>query len=208
MKFYVPEIGDDIVLTKDWEFSLFPESRNNDLASFNGHYLWNGLNSAGEHVSGWVDSNTVPHIRQPDFNVVYPSQEDFRLTGIKPAFGRVQYDLDAYTEARRKAEQNTPEYVKYWADRDKWIEDCRANYKPILQITLQKGTLLKVDRIYVRKGSSDFSSITFYAKGLGEIMVYTGWAWHNQKLKKKKSLRFWAKLVDCNTIEFESAVKE
>jgi hypothetical protein len=38
MKFYVPEIGDDIVLTEDWKFTLFPERRNEDLGALYGHY--------------------------------------------------------------------------------------------------------------------------------------------------------------------------
>jgi len=56
---------------------------------------------------------------------------------------------------------------------------------PSVSTTLPAGTELIVDRIYIRKGKSDYSSITFRAK-IGE-----------------KSQRFWAKLDDCNRIEFE-----
>lgn len=51
--------------------------------------------------------------------------------------------------------------------------------------TLPKGTTLKVDRIYIRKGAGDYDSVTFFMPGTG------------------KRIRFWAKLADVNRIEFE-----
>lgn len=69
---------------------------------------------------------------------------------------------------------------------------CRYGYtenkKPV---TIPKGTLLKIDRIYIRKGISEYSSLTFYV-GSGE--------W--------KGARFWAKLSDVNNIEFDEAKTE
>ena len=57
-----------------------------------------------------------------------------------------------------------------------------------IEVFLKAGQVLTVDRIYVRKGASDFSSITFNyigaPKGSGRV-------------------RFWAKLADVNTIEFD-----
>lgn len=208
MKFYVPEIGDDIVLTEDWSFSLFPESRNNDLAALQGYYLHSGRDGSGKSFEGWVSEHEVSHLRDPDYNVVYPPIDNFRVTGLKSVLSRGSYDHAAWYQAREEAEKNNTEFAKYWADHKIWQEECDKKYKPVLAITLPKGTHLKVDRIYVRKGSSDFSSITFFAKNLGEVMVRTGWSWHNKKMKKKKSLRFWAKLVDCNTINFEPLKKE
>lgn len=109
MRFYIPEIGDELVLEKDWEFTLVSEYRNK---------------AAWEHWNG----------------------------GKMP---------------ERHWSNNAPPYTK----------------KQILRA----GTLLKVDRIYVRKGSSDFSSITFYATDPGA----------------KKKQRFWVKLEDANQIEFK-----
>lgn len=56
-------------------------------------------------------------------------------------------------------------------------------------VTWPKGTVLKIDRIYIRKGLEDFSSLTFTTKPEG----------------MKKQVRFWAKLADVNKIEFEHA---
>jgi len=50
-------------------------------------------------------------------------------------------------------------------------------------VTLPERTVLKVDRIYVRKGAGDFDSITFYVESC--------------PLFKSKP-RFWAKLTDIN----------
>jgi hypothetical protein len=149
-------------------------------------------------------------MRSPDYNVDYPDQNLFRGKGIKSLFGGHPGSLDhtAYSAARKKAEDSNPEYVKYWEDHQKHQEECGKVWKPFLEITLKAGQVLKIDRIYVRKGATDFSSITFYAKDMGEISVTTGWSWHNRKVRKKTALRFWAKLVDCNTIEFEPANKE
>jgi hypothetical protein len=74
------------------------------------------------------------------------------------------------------------------AERPGW-----QNYgKPFQDVTLPEGTTLEVDRIYIRtfnksasSDENDFDSITF-------------------KIVGKKKQRFWAKLKDCNNIEFRS----
>lgn len=64
-----------------------------------------------------------------------------------------------------------------------------SNYreKGPITTTLPKGSKLTVDRIYIRQGLSNFSSLSFYLDA-PEI--------------SKKRLRFWAKLVDVNNIIF------
>lgn len=59
--------------------------------------------------------------------------------------------------------------------------------------TLPAGTVLKVDRIYIRKGQEGFSSLTFYAYEASEV----------GKSRPKSRGRFWAKLEDVNQIEFD-----
>lgn len=80
MKLYIPEIGDQFVLTNDWSFDLYYEYRNESLLKkINIDFEW------GRHQN---------------------NQEKF-------------------------------------------------------PVTLAKGTTLKVDRIYIRKGASDYSSLPF-----------------------------------------------
>jgi hypothetical protein len=65
-------------------------------------------------------------------------------------------------------------------------------------VELPKGTLIKVDRIYVRKGSSQFSSITFSiprVKSKADKLNYP----NNVTLGGSK---FWVKLHECNGLNF------
>jgi len=55
-------------------------------------------------------------------------------------------------------------------------------------VTLKAGQALSIDRVYIRRGASDFSSITFNYLGAP---------------KGSGRVRFWAKLADVNMIEFE-----
>lgn len=78
---------------------------------------------------------------------------------------------------------------------------------------LPKDTILKVDRIYIRKGASDFDSVTFMIPGqkikgetttgtykvVGDPTVYT-----YERKTPTKPVRFWVKLDHANEIEFES----
>ena len=57
-------------------------------------------------------------------------------------------------------------------------------------VTLPMGTILTVDRIYIQKGASDYSSISFRIDEMEGV---------------KGKFRFWAKLPDCNKILFEIA---
>lgn len=61
--------------------------------------------------------------------------------------------------------------------------------KKYKELILKKDTILIIDRIYIRKGNSDFSSISFRIKNFG------------------KNLRFWAKLNDVNNINFDLIYK-
>lgn len=197
MNLYVPEIGDHLLLTEDWKFSLHAEGRNQDLGEFFGHYMF-GYND------GWIEEAKLPRMRQIDYSVKYPTEEE-----IEKKYGgfmkRVSHDQR--NAAWREAEEACPEYVKYWEDNDDHRKAAAEILKKSLEITLPAGTVLAVDRIYIRKGASDYSSITFYAKELGEVTIQ-GRRWYgNSKPKKKKSLRFWAKLEDCNNIVFEKVEK-
>lgn len=55
--------------------------------------------------------------------------------------------------------------------------------------TLPAGTILSVERIYIRMGASDYDSITFRVQSSPD-----------ERFKKK--VRFWVKLDDANKIEF------
>lgn len=174
MNLYIPEIGDHLLLTEDWKFSLHAEGRNSDLAEFLGHYMY-------RWAGGWIDESVLPKMRERDYR-------------------------DKWDDACREGEQNCPEFIKWQEDYKLWSDNAMSVKKESLAVTIPKGTVLAVDRIYIRKGSSDFSSLTFYAKNLGEITRSQS-QWSGGKKVKKKALRLWAKLEDCNTIQFEKTDK-
>lgn len=76
--------------------------------------------------------------------------------------------------------------------------DFRAYYGkagvPYRSVTISSGSVLSFDRIYIRKGNEDYSSVTFFIKSSDT----PGLDW-----KKYSKKRFWAKLKDVNKIEME-----
>ena len=70
-----------------------------------------------------------------------------------------------------------------------WGVPFNQYFKPTTQVTLDKDTVLKFDRIYIRKGAEYHNSITFKA----EVR-------HLGVLHK---VRFWVPLDDANNIEYE-----
>lgn len=131
MKFYVPEIGDKLKLTKDWSFDLHAEDRNATLGLLEGYTVkFDWGKSPTNHI--WISNN--------------------------------------------------------------------GNKSFSIPITLPAGTILKVDRIYIRKGLKEFSSITFLAPTLGSVQTTNRWS----KTSVKRGIRFWVKLSDANNIEFEN----
>lgn len=72
---------------------------------------------------------------------------------------------------------------------DKLINYFKLQYSSgsSTEVTLPKETIIKVDRIYVKKGNSAYDSVTMYASIPGN----------------KGKVRFWVKLIDFNQIEAE-----
>lgn len=84
-------------------------------------------------------------------------------------------------------------------------------------VWLPAGTLLKVDRLYIRKNQGDFDSITFTVPGVKVATPYEEYD-YNQVIgkhqhgydiyqtvvkHKNRPLRFWVPLKEANTIQFD-----
>lgn len=65
-----------------------------------------------------------------------------------------------------------------------------SRVQEVATVTIPTGSVLSIDRIYIRKGGSDWSSLTFFLK-------------EHPSMSFKKKPRFWASLPECNKIEFE-----
>ncbi len=68
------------------------------------------------------------------------------------------------------------------------------------QYSIPSGTELTIDRIYIRKGLKEFSSVSFFINRKTVTPEFSDFAKriHNGKGR----CRFWAKLADVNNIEF------
>jgi len=187
-RMYIPEIGDHIRLTKDWTFELHAEGRNEALANFFGYRKYGG--------NSWIEIEKIEEEPPRDYVINYPTEEDFKKMS---SWGRpVSYEKRQ--AAYKQAEAESESYQAYLKAFHEWNERAKQLAIEKVVVTLPKDTVLAIDRIYIRKGASDFSSITFYAKGMGETEVKNRWS---GKITKWKAQRFWAKLQDCNQIEFE-----
>ena len=87
--------------------------------------------------------------------------------------------------------------------------EIQSSFQQSAPCTLPAGAVLKIDRIYIRKGVSEYSSVTFLWKGKStepRIETYgPGYGRAGSQYKiPRKPVRFWAKLADVNNIEFEN----
>lgn len=81
-----------------------------------------------------------------------------------------------------------------------WREDLKSYSR-----TLPAGSVFLVDRIYVRKGAKEFSSVTLrLTETTDAVLTRNGTQGPRLGSKKKKNYgRFWVKLADFNSAEFE-----
>lgn len=97
----------------------------------------------------------------------------------------------------------------YNEDRNQTLMDAMGDTREIawgditsIPCEIPVGEILKVDRIYIRKGHDEFSSITFFWQGK-RTQPKVIECWGRTAKKPARPVRFWAKLEDANRIEFE-----
>lgn len=122
-----------------------------------------------------------------------------------PAIGDRLELVEPWTFKLHNERRNTTLFaalgLKYTDSYD-WIGHGRYGDKPV-DVTLPAGAVLRVDRIYIRQGLDEFSSLSFFVEGTSAT-VKKLWTDDNSG-KHKRAVRFWAKLDDCNRIVFRSA---
>lgn len=73
----------------------------------------------------------------------------------------------------------------------------RQRIKDYGEVTIPEGTVLTVDRIYIRKGVKDYDSITF---------ILNKKTCSDERIKTAKgTIRFWVKLPEVNGVFFQEA---
>jgi len=189
----IPEIGDEFVLAEDWSFNLHCEYRNTTLAAILGYRMsyYRGENNMTTKV--WVPDDAPAYPEEPKLN--YPTYEAFTKRGI---FGNT-CDYQAWDKERQRIQNESKEFQAYLKAIEEWNAAMKELGKTVIEVTLKAGSEIKVDRVYIRKGASEFSSITWYVKGLGEAIIPPSYSW--ERPRKVKTPRFWTKLEDANRVK-------
>lgn len=147
MKLFIPELNDLLRLTKDWEFDLYQEGRNESVIK---KFLSKESEKREKEIQEKISDYITPELYEKNYFACNSDERE-----IKDKVARIRREIVS---------------------------------EPF-QMTIKSGEILEVDRIYIRKGAEDFSSITF--------------KW----IVDKKTLRFWAKLEDVNNLYVEKEGK-
>lgn len=169
MQLYVPELGDMIKLTEDWTFTLYNEHRNQTL--------WQ-LEKCGQREV-MPDQDRVKELER----LITGITSRLTFETVNNSYSRYNQRVQVY------ASQEDRDNHRLFQQE---LTDLRRRHS-WASVTLPKDTLLKIDRIYIRKGAEEYSSLTFI---INSLPVITG-----KPFSRKP--RFWAKLSDCNNINFE-----
>jgi hypothetical protein len=170
MKLYIPELKDKLILEKDWTFSLYAEHRNSGLACKLGYNLANGF----------IKTTHMPKYPKAEYIITYPNKMEYYNI-----FGKLK--VDKYYEACRKAERESVSYQRYINELNEYHKLCSERVQQSILVTIPAGSELIIDRVYIRKGQAEYSSVSFYV----------------DKMFKGCKPRFWAKLEDVNYIEYK-----
>lgn len=173
-KMYIPEIGDLLKLTTAWHFTLHKERRNDDV--------WEALD-CDSHPS------LLPITQERDRLHKEIGEIRDRMTmrhygsgpfrGSRMVFASSQDDTDFHAAQERLIEL----------------------HHPTCPVEFPRKTVLRVDRIYIRKGNEDFSSVSFFVAGSPLPALQP--TEFKKKVGSRGRRRFWAKLVDVNTMQFD-----
>ena len=198
MRLFIPDIGQEFRLAEDWTFLLMNEGRNTDLweaMNFENHpdvkahneYIQDIHDQIRDKdarmrrwVTAWLDA-------QPKVKAVLPFSGYFNGNGSGKPF------MDGFHEYCK-----LPEGEHY----QKLLEEQRAIQVLKMSVTIPKDSVLKVDRVYIRKGANDFSSITFWLSDSPDDRLRKPRNKKDTTAKLQRKIRFWAHLTDVNRIEF------
>jgi hypothetical protein len=175
MRLWIPDIGDKIKLTADWTFTLINEGRNGAI--------WKALD-----LDRHPDAIAAAALRDAKFAAAQSHDKAHRTARTTMSWGGHRLDFDT-PENESISEALWEEYHS--------LRDLKVD------VTLPKDTELTVDRVYIRKGASEFSSLTFFIghSPMKELLpVKKGGRWPSGPR------RFFARLSDVNKIEFDPIV--
>lgn len=172
------DIGDKLRLTADWSFQLHQERRNHEFAVALGLLalgtLWDKIMLRIGTVTG------------KNYYMSRPFPEEERYYFERELRHKHGLDMWRGPELREdrlsEFDQGTLALMRAFT----------------MHVTIPAGVVLTVDRVYIRKGAKDYSSLSFlisdaapFGAGLAPVA----------KRGFKSAHRFWAKLADCRRME-------
>jgi hypothetical protein len=197
MKLHIPDIGDTLTLESDWTFPLYEERRNHLLlGAITMQHLGHPYDKGNEAVSRhyldtredvlWEISTPLSRQRVESCGACGAVSDGLRMHQPCPACGvEVRHIKHVYPNQRIAV---TAEMLG-----DRFVAKKEKQGKTYgMLMTLSAGTVLTVDRIYIRKGASDFSSLSFFIQSTPTPELAEA---------KKTKFRFWASLEDVNHME-------
>lgn len=198
MKLFIPELGTQLELTKDFSFEVMLESRNETFITAFCNKAYGESMRLHDVYYYFLNGIYFPHRILPT--------SDNRFSGISA----ISYDCSSNPQendnkkyqicelregnalrskktkqAIKVIQQLYPNGISYKEARigfQQFRKDYPLGKQQFLPVILPTGTILEVDRIYIRQGASNFSSITF-------------------KIRGKRVYRFWIPLNKVNEIE-------
>ena len=176
MTLHLPDIGDRLRLTADWTFQLHQESRNHEFAVALGCMAVDSPWDALMHRIGMVTGKNYYQTRP------FPESERYYF----------ERDLSTRLHGSRRAMLAREEL----SDFDRGTLELMDAFR--LDATIPAGVELTVDRVYIRKGAKDYSSMSFLvtdAAPFGDRLAPVA------KRGFKNAHRFWAKLSDCRAMD-------
>ena len=150
---FIPEIGTEITLAEDWFFPLYVERRNELFAKKLGY----------PHSNHWYGREWISQELYDLYDTIYKEYKNKHNAELGADFCSKHF-MDYHI--RPEWVKLNDEYHKNHNEAHKQYENTEHIYKEFVNVILSKETILKIDRIYIRKGKgmSDFSSLTFYIK--------------------------------------------
>lgn len=159
-------------LKKDWTFTLHAEYRNEKV-------LKDYMGLVGSRL-GWLKKENYEEY--PPHPICPINQDDKKYYSIFNKFNDDKYWKDV------NIWKNTDvEYLNCIKEWSRIYENEKNNLVKTIEVTIPKGCILTVDRIYIRKGAKAYDSVSFWVEGL----------------IPNKKVRFWVSLNDANNIEYK-----
>lgn len=181
------DIGDRLRLTADWTFQLHEESRNHEFAV--------GLNLLAVGTSWDALMHRIGTVTEKNYYQTRPFPESERYYFERAL--RRKHGLNEYRGPALEGHQ--------LSDFDRGTLELMERFT--LHATIPAGVELTVDRVYIRKGAKEYSSLSFLvtdARPFGDRLAPVA------KRGFKTTHRFWAKLADCRamsaTVAYADAV--